>query len=49
VEGQPIEGNDTLTKAMNRKRAGDNLRLSIFRGGKSQEITVKLGEAPQTL
>jgi S1-C subfamily serine protease len=49
VEGQPIEGNDTLTKAMNRKRAGDSLRLTIFRGGKSQEITVKLGEAPQTL
>jgi S1-C subfamily serine protease len=49
VEGQPVEGNDSLQKALSRKRAGDSLRLTVFRNGRSQEITVKLGEAAQAL
>jgi serine protease Do len=49
VEGQPVEGNDSLQKILARKRAGENLRFTVFRNGRSQDITVKLGEAPQTL
>jgi len=49
VEGQPVEGNDSLQKVLTRKRAGDSLRLGVFRNGRSQNITVRLGEAPQSL
>jgi S1-C subfamily serine protease len=49
VDGQPVEGNDSLQRALNRKRAGDTLELTVFRGGRTQRVQVKLGEAPQTL
>jgi S1-C subfamily serine protease len=49
VEGQPADSNDALKRALDRKRGGDSLRLTIFRNGRSQQVTVKLGEAPQNL
>ena len=49
VEGQPVEGNDSLQRVLAHKRAGDTLNLTIFRNGRSQRVTVRLGEAPQTL
>ena len=49
VEGQPVESNDSLQRAMSRKHGGDNLDLTIYRGGREQRIRVKLGEAPQQL
>jgi S1-C subfamily serine protease len=49
IEGEPVESNDSLRKAMDRKRAGDPLRVTIFRNGRTQQVTVRLGEAPQTL
>jgi S1-C subfamily serine protease len=49
VEGQPVEGNDSLQKVLSRKRAGDTLHLTIFRDGRSQNVAVRLGEAPQAL
>jgi len=49
VEGQPVEGNDTLQRVMNHKRGGDNLNLSIYRNGRTEQVQVHLGEAPQEL
>jgi S1-C subfamily serine protease len=49
VDGQPIESTDSLQRAINRKRAGDTLELTIYRNGRTQRVRVKLGEAPQTL
>ena len=49
VEGQTVQGNDLLTRALNRKRAGDPLSLTVYRNGRSVNVQVKLGEAPQTL
>ena len=48
VEGQAVESNDLLTRVLNRKRAGDVLNLTVYRNGKSQNVRVTLGEAPQT-
>jgi S1-C subfamily serine protease len=45
VEGQSVEGIDTLTRAFNRKRAGDTLNLTVYRNGRTQQINVRLGEA----
>ncbi|HLY16971.1 MAG TPA: trypsin-like peptidase domain-containing protein [Bryobacteraceae bacterium] len=49
VDGQPIENAETLQRVLNRKRVGDTLALTIFRNGKTQQVRVKLGEAPQAL
>jgi S1-C subfamily serine protease len=49
VDGVQVEGNDSLQRVLSHKRAGDPLKLTVFRNGRSQDITVKLGEAPQTM
>ena len=46
VEGAPVESNDSLQRVLTRKRAGDALKLSIVRNGRTLDVTVHLGEAP---
>jgi len=48
VEGQPVDRN-VLTRAMERKKAGDSLRLTIVRSRRTMTLTVTLGESPQRL
>jgi len=49
IDGQVVDTNDSLKKALDRKHAGDTLRLTIFRNGRTQQVSVRLGEAPQNL
>lgn len=49
VDGQTVEGADSLQRALDRKRAGQTLTLTIYRGGRTSRIAIKLGEAPQRL
>ena len=49
VEGQPVTGNETLQRAMAKKRGGDILELTIIRNGRTQTIKVRLGEAEQVI
>jgi len=49
VDGQPVDSADTLRRAMNKKRAGDPLTLTVYRSGHNVDISVKLGEAPQQM
>ena len=49
VEGQPVTGNETLQKAIAKKRGGDIMQLTVIRNGKTQTIRVKLAEAPQVI
>ncbi|HYM09359.1 MAG TPA: trypsin-like peptidase domain-containing protein [Bryobacterales bacterium] len=49
VEGQPVTGRTALTHVMERKKAGDPLRLTIIRGRRQMSVTVTLGESPQQL
>ena len=49
IDGVPITRDDDLQRAMNHKRAGDNLVLTIYRDGRTRKITVKLGAAPENL
>jgi S1-C subfamily serine protease len=49
IDGNPVTHDDDLQRAMNHKRAGDNMQLTINRGGKTQKINVKLGTAPESL
>ena len=49
IDGKPVDGRDSLQRAIRSKRAGDTLELTVYRNRTRQKIRVKLGEAPQTL
>ncbi|MBI3693844.1 MAG: trypsin-like peptidase domain-containing protein [Acidobacteria bacterium] len=49
VDGQPVNDRSVLTRAMEHKRAGEPLKLTIVRGRRTLTVTVTLGEAPQKL
>ena len=45
IDGEKIESQQKLAQIMNKHRAGDTVRVTIFRGKKQVEVTVVLGEA----
>jgi len=49
ADGQTIDSNETWQRLMAKKRGGDMLELTIYRGNRSQKVKVKLGAAPQQL
>jgi S1-C subfamily serine protease len=49
VDGRPVNSNDELQKALNRKKAGDTIELLVYRDGRTARIPVRLGQAPQSL
>jgi putative serine protease PepD len=44
VDGQKIANQFDLNVALNRKRPGDTVSVTVYRGGKKMDIPVKLGE-----
>jgi S1-C subfamily serine protease len=49
IDGAPVERDDALRRALNQKRAGDNMVFTIFRGNRTMKVTVHLGSAPQRI
>ncbi len=49
IDGEPVEANDSLARAMGRKRGGDTMELTIYRGGRKETVRVKLDSLPQQL
>jgi S1-C subfamily serine protease len=49
IDGAPVTQAEALQRALNRKRGGDVLELTIFRNGRTMRIKVTLGSAPQRL
>jgi len=49
IDGNPVTSQDALRKALNQKRPGDKMVLTIYRGGRTMKVTVTLGSAPETL
>jgi S1-C subfamily serine protease len=45
IDGEKIEDQQGLAQMMNKHRAGDVVRVTIFRGKKKTEVQVTLGEA----
>jgi S1-C subfamily serine protease len=45
IDGEKVENQQILAQLMNRHRAGDTVKVSIFRGKKRLEVPVVLGEA----
>jgi S1-C subfamily serine protease len=44
-----VNSRNSLTTAMNRKRPGDSMELTISRAGRTLKLKVKLGEGSTTL
>jgi S1-C subfamily serine protease len=44
IDGQKIVGQFDVNVILNRKRPGDTVTVTVFRGGKKMDIPVKLGE-----
>jgi S1-C subfamily serine protease len=44
IDGKPIDREDAISRALARKRSGDTLELTVFRGGRTTVLRVKLGD-----
>jgi S1-C subfamily serine protease len=49
IDGRAVEGRDALSRALNHKRPGDAMDLTIFRNGRTSKVHVRLGEGPTSL
>ena len=47
IDGKPVTEPDAITRASSRKRPGDVMDLTVYRNGRSMNVKVKLGEAPE--
>ena len=45
IDGQPVQDQQDLSQVMNSHRAGDTVRITIYRGKKKIDVSVTLGEA----
>jgi S1-C subfamily serine protease len=45
IDGEKIEDEDTLAQVMNDHRAGDTVKITIYRGKRKMDVSVSLGEA----
>jgi S1-C subfamily serine protease len=45
IDGEKVEDEQTLAQMMNNHRAGDTVRVTIYRNKKKQDVNVSLGEA----
>ena len=46
MDGQKVAGQIDVSLVLNRKRPGDTINVTVYRGGKKMDIPVKLGERP---
>lgn len=49
IDGKQVETQDALTRAVEQKKPGDKIELTLYRDGKTRKITVALGSAPEVL
>jgi len=47
IDDQKVQDEDDLAQMMNNRRAGDTVKVTIYRGKKKQDVNVVLGEARQ--
>lgn len=49
IDGSKVDSQDAVTQALNKKHAGDSMTVTIYRGGRSMDVKVTLGEADERL
>jgi len=47
IDGKPVTEPDAIVRTLAKKRPGDIVALKVFRGGKTLDVQVKLGEVPE--
>ena len=47
IDGKAVTEPDAVTRTLARKHPGDVIALKVFRGGRTVDVQVKLGEAPE--
>ncbi len=47
IDGEDIQDQQDLSQIMNNHRAGDTVKITIYRGKKKMDVNVVLGEARQ--
>ncbi len=47
IDGEKVEDQQELAQIMNNHRAGDTVRVTIYRGKRKMDVSVTLGEARQ--
>ena len=45
-DGKKLTDENALTGIIRAKKVGDRVGLKVYRGGKTQDLTITLGEAP---
>lgn len=48
IDGRPIEGMEDVIDAVNEAAPGDELTLTVRRGGETKDVTVELGVRPES-
>jgi S1-C subfamily serine protease len=46
VDGQPVSGMDDVITAVDSKKPGDSLELTLLHGGDTRTVTVDLADRP---
>ena len=49
IDGKRVESRDALTRAVEQKKPGDKIDLTVWRAGHSRKVTVTLGSAAEAL
>ena len=49
IDGIPVNGQDALRRAVNNKKAGDKMELTIVRNGRTLKVPLTLGAAAEAL
>ena len=49
IDGKPVDGQDALRNALNQKRPGESMVLTVYRGNRTMKVTITLGSAAETL
>jgi S1-C subfamily serine protease len=44
IDGKPVDRDDAISRVLSGKRTGDTLELTIFRGGKTMNVRIRLGD-----
>lgn len=49
VNGKPVESVTALRNAIAQEAPGNSIRMTVFRDGKNEQVSVKLGEQPENM
>jgi len=47
IDGQKVASSLDVNLVLNKKRPGDEVTVSLYRGGKKMDVKVKLSERPE--